>query len=283
MSELAPSSVDLHCHSTASDGLLSPSELVAYGADRGLAVIGLTDHDSVNGIQSARSTGDQLGIEVIPGVELSSEIDGLQAHILGYFIDADSPSIHQEFAWMVDSRRERISRICQNLNDAGVPIDVEEVYRLAGSGTIGRPHVARVLVSTGYASDVSDAFGRYLTRGKPGYALSEKITPEGAILAIHRAGGVAVLAHPWSTRNPRGAVRQLVSYGLDGLECFYGEYEPSVREDLAALAAEYRLIPTGGSDFHGKGVKSTDLGGVFVPPESVEALRNAADALESDR
>lgn len=277
----APSSVDLHCHSTASDGLLTPAGLVTYASERGLSAIGLCDHDSTSGVVQAMATGAELGVTVIPGVELSSEIEGLQAHILGYFIDPQSESLQKEFTWMNQSRRERVGRIVQNLTTAGYPISVDDVMALAGDGTVGRPHVARVLVANGYAESVSDAFARFLTRGKPGYAISEKITPEGAIQAINRAGGVAVLAHPWSTKDPLGAVKRLQPVGLTGLECYYGEYTPAVREDLAKLARAYDLIATGGSDFHGQGMKSVDLGGVFVPPEVVDTLRSAAESLRS--
>jgi predicted metal-dependent phosphoesterase TrpH len=281
MIQPARSSVDLHCHSTASDGLLTPAGLVTYASERGVSTIGLTDHDSTNGVASAMAIGAELGVSVIPGVELSSEIEGLQAHILGYFIDPTSTSLQREFEWMNRSRRERVGRIVQNLVAAGIPIDLETVMAEAGDGTVGRPHVARVLVANGYAESVSDAFARYLTRGKPGYAISEKITPEGAIQSINRAGGVAVLAHPWSTKDPQGAVKRLAPAGLSGLECYYGEYSTPVRDDLARLAKEYGLIPTGGSDFHGPGVKSVDLGGVVVPPESVDALRAAAESIRA--
>jgi predicted metal-dependent phosphoesterase TrpH len=281
MIQPARSSVDLHCHSTASDGLLTPAGLVAYASERGVSTIGLTDHDSTNGVASAMAIGAELGVSVVPGVELSAEIEGLQAHILGYFIDPSSKTLQREFEWMNRSRRERVGRIVQNLDAAGIPIDLETVIAEAGGGTIGRPHVARVLVANGYAESVSDAFARYLTRGKPGYAISEKITPEGAIQAINRAGGVAVLAHPWSTKDPLGAVKRLAPAGLSGLECYYGEYPSSVRDDLARLAREYRLIPTGGSDFHGQGVKSVDLGAVVVPPETIEALRAAAESIRA--
>ncbi len=277
----AHSSVDLHCHSTASDGLLTPSELVVHASRRGVSVIGLTDHDSTQGVAPAVTTGNDIGVTVIPGVELSSEIEGLQAHILGYFIDPDSRSLQEEFAWMNESRRERIGRIVQNLDAAGIRITVQDVLERAGTGTVGRPHVARVLVDAGYAESVSDAFSRYLTRGKPGYALSEKITPEGAIRAINRAGGVAVLAHPWSTKDPAGAVARLAPAGLTGIECYYGEYTAEVHRELAALAADYGLIATGGSDFHGPGVKTSDLGGVLVPAESVDALRAAAESVRA--
>ncbi len=281
MIQPAHSSVDLHCHSTASDGLLTPAGLVTYASERGVSTIGLTDHDSTNGVAAAMAIGAELGVSVIPGVELSSEIEGLQAHILGYFIDPSSPSLQREFEWMNRSRKERVGRIVQNLDAAGIPIDLETVMAEAGDGTIGRPHVARVLVANGYAESVSDAFVRYLTRGKPGYAISEKITPEGAIQSINRAGGVAVLAHPWSTKDPLGAVKRLAPAGLSGLECYYGEYTSPVRDDLAGLAKEYGLIPTGGSDFHGPGVKSVDLGAVVVPPESVDALRVAAESIRA--
>jgi predicted metal-dependent phosphoesterase TrpH len=281
MNQLAPSSVDLHCHSTASDGLLTPAGLVAYASERGVSTIGLTDHDSTNGVAEAMAIGAELGVSVIPGVELSSEIEGLQAHILGYFIDPESESLQHEFAWMNQGRRERVGRIVRNLNDAGTPINIDDVFALSGGGTVGRPHVARVLVSNGYSDSVSDAFKKYLTRGKPGYALSEKITPEGAIRAINRAGGVAVLAHPWSTKDPIGAVARLAPAGLTGLECYYGEYTPAVHRELANLASQYQLIPTGGSDFHGPGVKTADLGGVVVPTESVDALRVAAESIRA--
>jgi predicted metal-dependent phosphoesterase TrpH len=277
----ALSSVDLHCHSTASDGLRTPAGLVAYAAERGLSVIGLCDHDSTNGVTEAVATGIRLGVEVIPGVELSSEIEGLQAHILGYFVDPSSASLQREFAWMNATRQARIQQICANLNAAGIPIDPADVLALSDGGTVGRPHVARVLIANGYAESVSDAFSRYLTRGKPGYALSEKITPEGAIAAIERAGGVAVLAHPWSTKQPRAAVERLAPVGLAGVECYYGEYEPTVQNDLAALAQEFGLLTTGGSDYHGEGVKTVDLGGVYVPPETVDRLRAAANGVRA--
>jgi predicted metal-dependent phosphoesterase TrpH len=277
----APSRIDLHCHSTASDGLLTPAALVSYASERGVDAIGLTDHDSTNGVAQAMAVGAELGVTVVPGVELSSEIEGLQAHILGYFIDPDSESLQAEFAWMNRTRRERISRIVQNLNAAGIPISVDDVFAQSGDGTVGRPHVARVLIANGYAESVSDAFDKFLTRGKPGYAVSEKITPEGAIRAINRAGGVAVLAHPWSTKDPRGAVARLAPVGLSGLECYYGEYARSVQLELVELANQFDLIPTGGSDFHGPGVKSTDLGAVTVPSEAIEQLRAAAEAVRS--
>lgn len=277
----ALSSVDLHCHSTASDGLRTPSGLVAFAAERGLSVIGLCDHDSTNGVTEAEATGVQLGVEVIAGVELSSEIEGLQAHILGYFIDPASPSLQREFAWMNATRQARVLQICANLNDAGIKIDPADVLALSNGGTVGRPHVARVLVTRGYAESVSDAFARYLIRGRPGYALSEKITPEGAIAAIRDAGGVAVIAHPWSTKQPRSAIARLAPAGLTGVECYYGEYDVSVQNDLAALAGEFGLLTTGGSDYHGEGVKSVDLGGVYVPPETVDRLRGAANVVRA--
>jgi predicted metal-dependent phosphoesterase TrpH len=281
MIQPARSSVDLHCHSTASDGTLTPAELVTYASDRGVALIGLTDHDTTNGVVAAIAAGVDLGVTVLPGVELSSEVDGLQAHILGYFIDPASESLQLEFAWMNKSRRERMERIVRNLKAAGISIEVDAVFAEAAEGTVGRPHVARVLVANEYATSVSDAFERFLTRGKPGYAVSEKITPEGAIQAINRAGGVAVLAHPWSTRDPARAVARLAPAGLTGLECYYGEYAPDLREGLAELARSYNLIPTGGSDFHGPGVKSVDLGAVPVPLESVDALRAAAESIRA--
>jgi 3',5'-nucleoside bisphosphate phosphatase len=274
----AVNSVDLHCHSNASDGLLTPAALVRCASERGLQILGLTDHDTTSGIEEAQAEATNLGLEVIAGVELSSEVDGMQAHILGYFIDPKSTALKNEFAWMIESRRARITRICEQLAAAGYKVDVDDVFALAGEGTVGRPHVARALVNRGYADSVSDAFAHFLTSGRVGYVQSKKIEPERAIAVIQQAGGVAALAHPWSTGNPEAAVQLLRPAGLSGLEAYYLDYEPPVQDQLAELGTRCGLILTGGSDFHGESVKRGRLGEARVPPDTVERLRTAAHA-----
>ena len=278
------SRVDLHTHSTASDGLLSPATLVREAHRRGLGAIALTDHDTVAGLPEAVQEGAALGIEVVPGLELGSDVqrpDGRrrEVHVLGYFVDATSTDLLDSLAVLVARRRDRTARMVARLNDLGIPLAVEDVFAQAGTGTVGRPHVARVLVALGAAADIADAFDRYLAAGRPAYVPRHAFTPEDAVGLVLAAGGVPVLAHPLTTGDPDGIVARLIPVGLAGVEVYYGEYDSATHAALRALADRHALIPTGGSDFHGEGVKSgRDLGGPPVPPETVERLRRAARA-----
>lgn len=273
--------VDLHAHSTLSDGVDSPAGLVAEAARRGLRVLALTDHDTVAGVAAATAAAEAVGIELVPGVELSTggrDGEG-EIHLLGYFVDPDDPALLTTLATYAAQRLVRMERIAERLAAAGVPVAPEHVVRLAGAGTVGRPHVARALVELGHVPDVGAAFDRYLSAGRPGFVPRLRVEPAVGIAAIRAAGGVAVLAHPLGTGDPEATVARLVPAGLGGLEVYYGEYDGATHRRLRALADDWRLIPTGGSDYHGPGFKpGRDLGGPPVPPESVERLRAAAIA-----
>jgi predicted metal-dependent phosphoesterase TrpH len=270
--------VDLHTHSTCSDGTQSPAELVQAAKRRGLAYLGLTDHDTVEGLPEAIAEAGLLGLTVVPGTELSAERNGKEAHVLGYFIDDRNEDLIRDLAEYAALRPERIERMVDKLRGLGLNIDLGRVHEIAGKGTIGRPHVARALVELGYAEDVKDAFDKYIAPGRPGFVPRQKISAEQAIRTIIRGGGLPVLAHPFSTKAVEETLAELVPIGLAGLEVYYGEYTTEQREELRRIAGKWNLIPTGGSDWHGPSARSgRELGGPFVPIQSVERLQAAAE------
>jgi 3',5'-nucleoside bisphosphate phosphatase len=276
--------VDLHTHSTASDGLLAPQELVEEAARRGLTTIALTDHDTVRGVDEAVAAGERLGVEVIPGVELGSDVAGREVHLLGYFVDPTSSALLAALQGLAARRRDRMALMVARLNDLGVPVALDEVLALAGPGSVGRPHLARALVGRGVATSVSDAFDRFLAAGRPAYVRRQPFTPEEAVALILAAGGVPTLAHPLTTGDPEAMVERLNPAGLAGLEVYYGEYDAETREWLRALADRHGMVPTGGSDYHGEGFKpGRNLGGAAVPPACLALLRAAAPARRRGR
>lgn len=257
--------------------MLTPAELVRAATRQGLRVLGLTDHDTIGGLAEATAEAASAGLELVPGVELGTDVGKHEVHILGYFIDPGNPDFLRDLNTLAHQRIERIQRMVERLTDTGVPVSWDEVRTASGSGTIGRVHIANVLIGQGRATSVNDAFDRYLAPGRPGYVPRQKFDPETAVGIILRAGGVAVLAHPFSTGDIEGILNRLVPAGLKGMEVYYGEYSPARREELRGIADRWQLIPTGGSDFHGPGFKpGRDLGGPPVPMESVERLREAA-------
>lgn len=269
----AASLVDLHAHSTASDGLLPPAQLVALAGERGLRVLALTDHDTIAGLAAATSAAADVGLRLIPGVELSTHVEAGEVHILGYFIDPADPALSQALARFRAARAGRAETIVARLAAAGVPIAYARVLELAGGGAIGRPHVARALVEAGHAASINDAFERYLVRGRPGYVERYRLTPPDAARLIRAAGGVPVLAHPHSVADLDATLPALLAAGLGGLECYYGDYDEPRKRDLLALAARHGLVPTGGTDFHGPGLAHQRLlGDTLVPPECVAEL-----------
>jgi len=272
------SQVDLHTHSTYSDGLLSPATLVEEAASRGVRILALTDHDTVAGIGEARAAGDRHGVEIIPGVELSAALPGgNEVHLLGYFVDVDDPTLLEQLAGYAGTRAERMERMVERLNRIGAPVALERVREIAGLGTVGRPHLGRALVEAGYATDLSDAFARYIGGGKPAFVPRPRIDPRDAIALVRAAGGVAVLAHPFSTGGVESVLDRLVPAGLAGMEVFYGEYDHQDREILRQIAERRGLIATGGSDYHGPDRRAArELGSAPVPVAAVAALREAA-------
>ena len=213
---------------------------------------------------------------VIPGVEINTNLrGGGEAHILGYYVSLDDPSLATSLALLRDAREKRGERMANRLRDAGFDISWERVRELAG-GAVGRPHVARALIEAGYARDVSDAFARYLSPGGPGYIPRYRLAPEDAIRIIRAARGIPTLAHPrYIPDLDERALPALVDAGLEGLECYYGQYDDAAVTRLLALATRYRLIPTGGSDYHGPNMHPTPLGGRYVPPQCATHLWEA--------
>ena len=272
------SQVDLHTHSTYSDGLLSPAMLVEEAASRGVRILALTDHDTVAGIGEARAAGNRLRVEIIPGVELSAALPNVgEVHLLGYFVDVDDPALLEQLAGYAHARTERMERMVERLNRIGAPVALERVREIAGHGTVGRPHLGRALVEAGYATDLSDAFARYIGGGKPAFVPRPRVDPRDAIALVRAAGGVPVLAHPFSTGGVESVLDRLVPAGLAGIEVDYGEYDSQDREILRQIAARRGLIATGGSDYHGPDLRAArELGSAPVPLVAVAALREAA-------
>lgn len=276
--------VDLHAHTTASDGALQPSELVALARQVGLAVLAVTDHDTTAGLDAALATAGG-GLEVIPGVELSTDAPEGEIHILGYFIDYRQPAFQAQLAELRDGRIGRAKAMVDRLRELGVPVSWERVQELA-AGAVGRPHIAQALVEAGHVASVTEAFERYLRRGGPAYVEREKLTPAGAVQMIRQVGGVAILAHPYildvygqfKVRLPLDRVLpELCAAGLQGLEAYYTNYTPATTAKLSAIAERFGLITTGGSDFHGGGtVPEAQLGAVAVPYACVTRLRALA-------
>lgn len=272
------SGVDLHTHTTASDGTYAPAELVREAVRRGVRVLAVTDHDSVDAVVPALlAARDHPPIEIVPGIEINTDDPGGEIHVLGYFLD-------HEALWLQDLLREfraeraaRVHRIAERLAALGHPIDAEEVLALVQEGSAGRPHVAQVMVRRGYVGTVREAFDRFLAAGKPAYVAHRKVASREACEIIRRAGGLAVVAHPGFHDDPEGMIRALAGTGLlDGVECYYAEHSPEQTARFLGLCRELGLVPTGGSDFHGPRVRAALLGLPSVPWEAWEALRRRA-------
>jgi predicted metal-dependent phosphoesterase TrpH len=269
--------VDLHTHSNVSDGLLTPAELIREASRRGLRALALTDHETVGGLAEAKAAAIEFGIDFVPGVEINSDTNRREVHILGYYVNAEDMSFVAALDLLEQQRVERIDRMIGQLEAIGKPVDADRVHELAGPGTIGRPHVARAMIELGYVDSISEAFDQYLASGRPGFVPRRRNDPVIAVQTIRRNGAVPVLAHPYSTGDIEGTLASLVPAGLLGLEVFYGEYDEAVQQELLAVAERWKLIPTGGSDYHGEGFKQgRDLGGPPVPLETVERLKEAA-------
>lgn len=276
--------IDLHTHSAVSDGTDTPAELVAQAALAGLDVVALTDHDTFDGLPEALAAGQQHGVEVVPGIEISTQVAGQSVHLLGYWCDPADEVLSAELARVRAGRSGRVEQTCRLLALAGVPVTVAEVEAAAaGAPSIGRPHFADALIAKGFVADRREAFDKYLADGGPAY-VSRYATPcEKAIAMVHGAGGVAVLAHPWGRGREHvlGAERiewLTTEHGLDGIEVWHQDHDADARERLTALAARLGLVPTGSSDHHGAGKVDHPLGVNLTPPGSLAALRERAGA-----
>lgn len=248
--------IDLHAHTTASDGSLTPTQLVRLARERGLSALAVTDHDTVGGLAEAMDAAAERGIELVPGIELSVDYPHGELHLLGYYLDFRDGAFLEQLATLQENRTNRNGVMLRKIREHGFDITREEVEAEAGGGQIGRPHFARALIRKGYAASVPDAFERFLGPGRPLHVPKVRLDPETAIRMVHAAGGVAVLAHPKYLQLPGGAsltaeLARLQALGLDGVECYYRMHTPAETERYLEIARRLGLLVTAGSDFHG--------------------------------
>jgi len=265
---------DLHLHTTASDGSLKPAELVARAVELSLEVIAVTDHDSVEGVPSAvEAARNYARLTLIPGVEISTDIPNNEVHVLGYFMDCSDKKLSDELSRLRISRQTRAEKMAQKLKTLGLPIDYKRVLELAGEGSVGRPHIAKVMLENGYINEFREAFDSYIGRNGPAYVEREKMLPEEAVALVANAGGLPVLAHPADIDGIEELLPLYIENGLIGLETYYHWYNQKTIKRLADLAHRYDLITTGGSDYHNdNGDAGGPLGSVDIPRKSIEKL-----------
>ena len=272
--------VDLHLHTLASDGRLSPTELVRLVARQGLKTVAVTDHDTTDGLAEAFEAAKAFpGLRIIPGIELSADVPGDEVHVLGYFINPDDAELQAELQRFRAGRVDRAKTMVEKLAQLGIHVEWERVQHFAGDGAVGRPHIAMALVEAGYCREPKDAFPEYLGRNGLAYVERVKLTPAEAVGMIRRAGGAAVLAHPAYMNDMEAGIANLSGIGLAGMEVHYAKYRDDTIRQLARLARQYELISCGGSDYHGMGNSDECLPGENGPPlDSVEKLEAAAEA-----
>ncbi|MEA3489681.1 MAG: PHP domain-containing protein [Candidatus Omnitrophota bacterium] len=274
--------VDLHVHTIYSDGMFSPGEVVKRAVEMGLRAVAITDHDCVEGILPSIEAAKGTGLEIVPGVEISAAKGGSEIHILGYFIDWKDPFLVVIFRRMRENRVERMRSMVSLLCGQGIDIDIEEVLTSAPAGTVGRLHLARVMLESGVVRDLNEAFDRYIGNGKSCHVKHERLDYGKAIDIIRKAGGVPVLAHPGTMGNDED-IPDYVKAGLRGIEVYHSKHRPSVNDRYIKIANEYDLLKTGGSDCHGMGVGEVLLGRVKVGYEVVEKLKEEAEKIRGGK
>lgn len=273
MTETAPAyPIDLHTHSLRSDGALAPGELIGRAARRGVRIQALSDHDTLAGVAEAAAAGDALGVRVIAATELNTESDWGDVHILGYFLDPADAALERRLRWLRENRGRRLELMVERLAAQGYPVSLERVRAIAQGGALGRPHLAQALVEAGHVPSYDAAFDTLISKTSPAYVARVGLTPIEAVQLVREHGGSPSIAHPWTALEVDAIVPQLVEAGLVGMECYYGSHRASETARYLALCDRFGLVPTGGSDFHGRGEHGTVLGGVWVPPASIDAL-----------
>ncbi len=272
--------IDLHVHTTASDGSMTPTQLVQYAAKKKLSAIAITDHDTINGVEEAIMAGEKYNVEVMPGIEISVDYQ-YELHILGYNIDYKSQSLNDTLEKLKIFRQQRNPKMVKRLKTLGLDISMEDVEEIAKGDIIARPHIAAVMVKKGYVGSIEEAFHKYLADGKAAYVKRQRLTPQEGIALIKKAGGIAVLAHPiYLEQNGIDLELLLMTLkrvGLDGIEGYYPDYSDDMHQHYIALAKKHHLLVTGGSDFHGDFRKNIELGrgqdGGRIPYHLIEKIK----------
>ena len=272
--------VDLHTHSTASDGTLEPAELVRKAMDCGVKALSLTDHDTMSGLKEAAAQASELDMKFIPGIEISADFSPGTMHMLGYYVDAEDSVLKQKLSWLREGRDRRNTLILQMLEKQGYPVEMRELEVYAKGESVGRPHIARAMVAKGYVGNEEEAFNRFLAKGGPAYANKERMNPTRAMELVIGAGGLPVLAHPQTldlnSTELADLLAELKEAGLAGVETYYFSHSEEEMFLYKHIADDLDLIVTGGTDYHGPGFKGIELGrglgGMMVPDEVVDRL-----------
>lgn len=266
---------DLHVHTSHSDSTLTPSAVIAACLVHGIHTVAITDHDSVDGVASAMESGRAAGLRVIPGVEMTVYDAQIEVHIVGLFVDTGSERLNAVLWQTLEARRRRIYEIVARLNQIGVEVSADDVFTIAGCGSPGRPHVAQALVRSGYVPSVADAFRSYLANGAPGYVPKQNLRPSEAVVAIHEAGGVAILAHP-GVGLGAATIERLLRCDVDGVEVYHPLHSEADTVRFRDMARERGLLVSGGSDSHGGIRPETEIGAVLLPDDLVDKLEARA-------
>ena len=272
---------DLHIHTDFSDSTFSPEEVARCANERGLSAIAICDHDCVDGIEPCANAGSLLELEVIPGIELTVEKEDAEIHILGYFFDYNIEWFRSRLEEMRRSRIERIYNMVKKLNGAGIEVKSEDVFKLAGRGTVGRLHLAQAMLKTEKVKSFKEAFNKYIGFAKPCYAPHSKFSVREAMELLLKVGGVPVLAHP-GIMNKDEYIPELVEHGLRGIEVYHTDHNAGTVKHYEELARQYGLLVTGGSDCHGMGKGRPLIGNVRVPYELVDKLREESEKIRND-
>lgn len=266
--------IDLHSHSVASDGQYPAAVVAERAAAAAVTVWALTDHDTVAALGDGASAARRLGIEFVPGIELSVQFDRREVHLLGHFVDPEGPALRGFSDLLAEKRRVRMGEIISKLAAVGIPLTPDEVERFAGGKILGRPHIARALLDRGFVGSVREAFDLYLGEGRPAFVGRFRLDVKDAIRMVHDAGGTATLAHPGMNGIERGDLTRLRALGLDGVEVYHLDHNPSVRDKYLRAAAENDLVPTAGTDYHGEVVAPDRMfGSVTMPQDAFDLLR----------
>lgn len=264
--------VDLHSHTNYSDGFYSPEELVHKAKDAEISILSITDHDSVNAIKEATNIGEKLGVQIIPGVEISSDLLGAEVHILGYFVDIENKELEHYLTFFREERVRRAARIVEKLNNLGFEITLDDVLEKAKNSAVGRPHIAQAMLEKKIVNTYFEAFNKYIKNGGPAYERKVHLSPQSAFKIISDAGGLSFVAHP--AHMPESMIKELIDDGADGIEVIHPSHSRELIRFYRGIVNEYFLLESGGSDFHGGKREDNDkLGKFFTTPDVVDAMR----------